>query len=321
MDNLRRRACGGIAVALLSTSAAGSALASEPSPSVNPGAFEVVGTYAVPDLGRETSMDIGPDGRLYVGVQTTDQILVINPDGTLERRIGEHGSGPGQFDFLRQNGDVIGGVAVASDGTVYVAESRNHRVQAFDPDGHVLRTWGTNGSGDGQFQDPIDVAVAPDGTVYVVDDYRDVIQAFTPEGQFLRKIGSHGFGDGQMNFTCGIDVMADGTVLNADCGNHRIEAWSPDGTFLWTMGSPGTGPGQFNYIGDVFADPSGLIFSGEPTRIQAFGPDRKVVASWDIPGTTEAVGANIAFDGHGTAWVAVGPTLLKLKVLVPGAAT
>ena len=52
------------------------------------------------------------------------------------------------------------GVAVASDGSVYVTDSGNHRIQKFTSEGVFVSKWGTEGTGDGQFIQPATVAVA-----------------------------------------------------------------------------------------------------------------------------------------------------------------
>ena len=69
---------------------------------------------------------------------------------------------------------------MASDGSVYVADQFNHRIQKFTSEGVFVSEWGTEGSGDGQFNWPGGVAVASDGSVYIADTGNDRIQKFLP---------------------------------------------------------------------------------------------------------------------------------------------
>ena len=88
---------------------------------------------------------------------------------------GTEGDGDGEFAYTGVNG-----IAVASDGSVYVADMDNNRVQEFTSDGVFVTKWGTQGSGDGEFEGPKDVTVAPDGSIYVADTYNHRIQKFSP---------------------------------------------------------------------------------------------------------------------------------------------
>jgi hypothetical protein len=240
--------------------------------------------------------DVTTDGSFYVVNAGTSEVWHTGEYAEPIARWGVKGTGPGQFDFTRDpattDGLTYGGVSASPlggpFGNVYVADSGNDRVQEFDHNGVFIRQWGTTGTDDGQFQDPIDVAVGPTGLVYVVDDIRDDIQVFSTEGSFLSKVGSHGSGDGQLDHAGSIFVDAAGTLYAADSGNGRVQAWGADGTFLWSLGSAGTEAGQFDRPTDVGADANGNVYVTDRHRLQIFGPDHAEISTWTAPGTTDA---------------------------------
>src|SRR5262245_9461033 len=59
--------------------------------------------------------------------------------------------------------------------------------------------WGSQGTGDGQFNFPAGVAVNSAGQVYVADFGNHRIQKFDANGNFITQWGSQGTGDGQFN--------------------------------------------------------------------------------------------------------------------------
>ena len=140
--------------------------------------------------------------------------------------------------FIRswgQGGSLIGqfrdpeGIAAAPDGTLYVADTGNHRVQKFQADGTFIAKWGRNGgdgtagAGDGEFNRPKGVAVDAAGNVFVTDSDNHRVQKFAPDGTFLTKWGSEGTGDSQFRNPRGIAVDAAGNVYVADQLNNRIQ--------------------------------------------------------------------------------------------------
>ena len=84
------------------------------------------------------------------------------------------------------------GVAVSGKGEVVVTEYGAHRVSVFSPGGEKLRSFGTRGSGEGQFQHPCGVAVDGQGNILVTDLNNHRIQKFTSDGHFLKAVGSRG---------------------------------------------------------------------------------------------------------------------------------
>jgi len=175
-------------------------------------------------------------------------------------------------------------VAVAPDGTVYVADTYNHRIQRFSASGAFLGTWGARGSGDGQFDSPHGVAVAPDGTVYVADTLNHRIQRFSADGTFLGKWGSEGSGDGRFEYPEGVAVAPDGTVYVAD--DFRIQHFSATGAFLGTWGSEGSGDGQSLYPSGIAVAPDGTIYVADSGnhRIQYFSATGAFLGTWGAEG-------------------------------------
>ena len=221
-------------------------------------------------LDQPSGMDLGPDGNLYVVNALKDQDPRRGPRRQGGATLGQdRGSTDGWFDFLRDPSDpfsAIGEIVTAQDGTVYVADTANRRVQKFSPDGDFLLNWGSFGSGDGRFLEPFEVEVGPDGSVYVVDDVRDDVQRFMPDGKYVQTIGRHGTGDGEMNNTGAIATAPDGTLYNGDWSGYGVQAWDAEGGFLWSLGSRGSDPGQFTFPYDVAIDGHGRLYASDGAR-------------------------------------------------------
>ena len=173
-----------------------------------------------------TGVAVGPEGNVFVADFYNHRIQKFTPEGEFLDAmggeslgvVGSSGSGSGQLD-------APGGVAVASDGRLYVADFYNHRVQFLSPDGEFIRQVGTTGDkgiGTGLFNYPTDVALLPNGDVVVADAYNDRIQVFSSDGTFLRKWGGPlatnipGPFHGWFKTATGVAVGPEGNVFVAD---------------------------------------------------------------------------------------------------------
>lgn len=214
---------------------------------------------------------------------------------------GSFGAGPGQFNNPLS-------VAVAGDGSVYVADHSNQRIQKFDSSGAFLTKWGTYGSGDGQFQNPTGVAVAGDGSVYVVDHYNHRIQKFDSSGAFLTKWGSFGSGDGQFRYPASVAVAADGSIYVTDLQNHRIQKFDSSGAYLAQWGSVGAGDGQFYSVFGVGVGGDGSVYviDFDQHRLQKFDSNGAFLTSWGSSGSGDGRFLNpvgVAVGGDGSVYV------------------
>jgi DNA-binding beta-propeller fold protein YncE len=190
-------------------------------------------------------------------------------------------------------------VAVAPDGSLYVADTGNHRIQHLSPDGKVLQVWGTHAdvskgeAPGGTFNEPWGVAVAPDGSVYVADTWNHRIQKFTADGKF---INMWGYGISQTDDPFGfygprgIAVDSKGNIYVTDTGNKRVVVFDPNGKSITKFGSSGFGPAQFNEPVGIAVDKNGTVYVADTwnQRIQALAPDADgnyaQVRTWDING-------------------------------------
>lgn len=135
---------------------------------------------------------------------------------------GKRGDKPGEFNLPRD-------ITVAPDGSLYVVDGGNFRVQQFRDDGTLIRVFGSIGRQGGQFSRPKEVAVDKDGNVYVADAAFGNFQIFTPDGQLLLAVGGRSTANGPAKFLLpsGIAVDEDGRVYMVDQFFRKVDVFRP----------------------------------------------------------------------------------------------
>lgn len=166
---------------------------------------------------------------------------------------------------------IIYGMAIDSHDNVYVAGDSG--IKKYNKNGVLLAQWGSFGSGDGQFNNPVYVAVDSHDNIYVTDIGNHRVQKFDQNGNFLTKWGSPGIGNGQFDMSqSGVAVDANDNVYIVDDRNHRIQKFDSNGTFIMKWGSQGSADGQFSFPRNMAIDSTGKMFVLDPGngRIQVF---------------------------------------------------
>ena len=167
------------------------------------------------------------------------------------------------------------GVAI-SRGEVVVTEWCGHCVSVFGLHGERLRSFGTRGSGQGQFDSPSGIAVDADGNIIVADYFNNRIQKFSTDGQFIAAVGTRGSSPLQFAGPMGVAVnKINNMVYVVDGGNACIRVLYSDLIFCSTFGKRGTGEGQFRHPSCVACDCSGTVYVADSYnhRIQVFTAD------------------------------------------------
>ena len=233
-------------------------------------------------------LEIGRVRRRPVAVPEEATALVPRTRLRLAETIGSFGSALGQFN-------TPAGLFIDGDGSVYVADARNNRVQKVTLEGDVYGM-----GGQGMLSLPQGVVVDNTGFIYITELGGHRFRKFGPRGQFVFCLGGAGTlcrfssptalcmdayhhlyicdtdngrissysatGHWRIDYhdptdkgfrrPQGVAVDAEGRLWVADTLNHRIVRLLPDGLLDAVIGKPGPAPGELS-------EPRGLALDGD----------------------------------------------------------
>jgi sugar lactone lactonase YvrE len=176
-------------------------------------------------LSTPSSIAIDAENRfLYVTDTQNDVVDVFDADSfKLLRKIGTPGkkhtlTAPGTFSLPT-------GVAVDSDGNVYVADTFNNRIEIFDADGKFISTFGKNGDGPQDLERPKAIAVDCDGHIWVADAAQDRVKVFNQEGRLLIYFGMHGEYPGKFMGLNGLTIDKNNRVITSEQFPGRVQVF------------------------------------------------------------------------------------------------
>ena len=256
-------------------------------------------------LSNPHGVTVAPDGSLYIADYGGGRIRRVGPDGIITTVAGNGSSyvfsgdgGPATSAALSFPEDV----AVAPDGSLYIADRGNNRIRRVGPDGIITTVAGNGLSGfvgDGgpatsaTLSSPQGVALGADGSLYIADRGNYRIRRVGPDGIITTVAGNglSGFvGDGgpatsaTLSSPEDVAVGPDGSLYIADSGNRRIRRVGPDGIITTVAGN-----GLSGFVGDggpatsarfyhprgVAVGPDGSLYIADGTtrRIRRVGPD------------------------------------------------
>ncbi len=234
---------------------------------------------------------------------------------------GSAGTGDANFNYPW-------GVTVSVDGrTIWVADKDNHRISVWTRTTNTSADWshsinfGSEGSGNTNFNYPYGVAVSADGrTAWVADTFNNRISVWTrttntsTDWSPSYTFGSQGTGDAYFWEPIGVAVSADErTVWVADNRNNRISVWTrPTGSSTtWShsinFGSVGSEDANLTYPADVAVSANGRsawVADSFNNRISVWTRPTGSSTEWShsINFGSEGSGVAVSADGR-TVWV------------------
>lgn len=219
-----------------------------------------------PRVPAPRGIGVSPEGE-YLVLDNAGRLLVFDQEGVLQRKwwMPEYSVGKPE------------GVCFLKDGRIAVADTHYHRIVLFNHDGEVSGTFGTLGTGPGEFIYPVSVIQDEDEFLYVCEygNNNDRAQKLTTDGKFVAQIGSYGTADGQFQRPSGA-ALYDGHLYIVDAFNNRIQVFDTNGTLTNILGVSDDPAAELYYPYDISVSRTGELFvveygAGRVTRMDRTG--------------------------------------------------
>ncbi len=268
-------------------------------------------------LNTPSDVAVGPDGSIVIADTMNHVVRIIAPDGTIDTLAGtgtrgyDGDGGPAVEALL----DRPYGVTVGSDGTVYVADTHNHRIRRI--------TAALPSDYDPSPPDTTDV------TIIACTGAAGSICTYAGTGQK----GHNGNGNDRLRtvfyWPFDVEFAPNGRVILLDWNNHQVREILPDQTVATIMGTDfvGDGPRDLSDLTAAGADPL-TVDLNHPTDIQIMPNEDILIVAWhnhklraidhDSGRVRVLLGAGAAFAGDGGPAKDARVNQPRSGVLTPG---
>jgi hypothetical protein len=183
----------------------------------------------------------------------------------------------------------VAGVALAVCAVALALGAPTAQASLLSPSG----TFGSPGSGDGQFADPLGVAVQrSSGNVFVADSQNARVQKFDPNGNFIAA-----FGQGRLSQPTTIATDSLGKVYVGDEGENVVQKFSANGNFVSTIDGSNTPQGHFQSLAGVAVDQANNLWTADAGtgNVIEFDSTGRFLRQWeDTHGNPTAIAVDSA---------------------------
>ena len=224
-------------------------------------------------------IDVDIKGNVWVVDRANDRVQKFDSNGNFILKFGNKDAKPsdelGKFDNPRH-------VAVDKNlEYVYVADSKNNRIQKFDISGNFVESIGKLGNKIGEFNLPTTIEIDSKNNFIVNERGNERIQKFDSNWNPILMWGSKGSGNSQFCHIEHIAVDKYDNVFVTDpqedpgCSHEpRVQKFDSEGHFITKWGSYGEDNGQFRVPEHLAVDSEGRVYVSDRKNenIQVFEP-------------------------------------------------
>lgn len=178
----------------------------------------------------------------------------------------------------------VAGMAVASDGMMYISDQQNGRVIKYNPSGSYVSEFISND----QLYWPTSIAIDELDNLYILD--LGVIKKFDSDGIYIGQFGGSGTGNGEFMFAQDIAIAPSGEIYVVEFGNFRVQSFSTSGVYIsqFSLGE------QQESAAGIAIDSLGRIYitHADTGRVEIFDEDGNNISSLNVaPGQGASSGA------------------------------
>lgn len=157
-------------------------------------------------------------------------------------------------------------------GQIFVVDTTNHQIHAFDSNHKYLFSFGNKGTENSEFNLPTHIATDFKGRLLINDTMNFRIQTYDPARGSVSMFGHHGNGSGDFAMPKGVGVDRWGTIYVIDSLFDTIQLFDEKGNFLLSVGGKGLEGGQFWLPSGIFIDHEDKMYVCDTynKRIQVF---------------------------------------------------
>ena len=155
---------------------------------------------------------------------------------------------------------------------IWVVETNAHRISILNDNGVLIKTIGSRGDENLQFNFPTSIWIDKTGDVYVVDAMNFRIKIFNKNGEFLSEFGEAGDTPGSFARPKGIATDTYGNIYVVDGLSNVVQIFDRQGRFLYTFGKQGRAKEEFWMPSGIFIDNRNYIYIADNynSRVQIF---------------------------------------------------